>query len=198
MRFLRRLADALPRRVRRLPFALVAATLVVGSLLWLSLAGAALAQSAPGPAVDGHVDLTGLANGVLDTLTAVVLGVAGVIGTWVLKKLKLDQDATVRGYLMSAIDHAVHLAASKIAVSVDAASWLHPAVKDPLVESAAEYVLDAVPEAVARFGLTKTDVANLATARLAELVGVTQSPPVATPNVPAAAPPAPAPAPAAS
>lgn len=129
------------------------------------------------------VDLSPIVQTVVGLLSAVVMGLGGLaihaLNVWLSAKTghqNLINEDTVRGYLHSALDNAVHYAVGKIG----SGDWSKIDVKNALIAEAASYALAHVPDALAYFKIDEKGLEDLIIAKLGKLV----------PLVPAPAPPA--------
>lgn len=98
---------------------------------------------------------------ILGTLIAVGIG-------WILlilrQKFNLNIDDSLRDSLQTALDNAANLLIQKAGDSIK--SKVSLSVSDPLVAAAVNYVLKAAPDALARFGLSPTDIVTKLEAKL--------------------------------
>lgn len=89
-------------------------------------------------------------------------------GTWLAARaaawLKLSQDSQVRGYLEVALGNGIAFARRQVEARL--AAGIKVDVHNATVAEAAEYVIQRVPDALARFGITAEAVRDLIIARL--------------------------------
>lgn len=128
--------------------------LIALALIALVLATAAcIAWPFPAFAGDGTtVDLAPVITPVIEALFGVVAGLA----SWAIRHLtawlKLKQDSEVRAYLKDAVYAGINVARAKAGEAL--AGKLTVDVKLALAAEVGEYLIDRVPDALARFGLT--------------------------------------------
>lgn len=110
------------------------------------------------------IDLSPVLQLIIETLGAVVLALA----TWVVgkfgKKIGLENDAKIRAYLDEAIKNGVAFAEQKLKEQADKIDEID--VKNVKVAEAANYVINAVPDAIKHFGVSPEKLKDLITARL--------------------------------
>lgn len=106
------------------------------------------------------IDLAPLADRVTSVLSAVLLGLAAVAGTYLTKKLKdwfdMDLDTRHREALQGALNRAIDFGEEKLRTKLD--GKLTIGVKNDLIATAAGYVIDSTPAALKRFGIDATSV----------------------------------------
>ena len=134
----------LNRALALIALALIALVLVIS---------ACLAWPVPAFAGDGTtVDLAPVITPFVEALFGVVAGLAG----WAIRHLtiwlKLKQDSEVRAYLEDAVYAGINVARAKAGEAL--AGKLTVDVKLALAAEVGEYLIDRVPDALARFGLT--------------------------------------------
>jgi hypothetical protein len=111
--------------------------------------------------IDNTIDLTPLMGPVLELVAAAVTGVVGVaLRRW----LGLKADNEVRGYLDSALNRAVLYGLNK---AKDEFGQLDKVtVRNAVLDAAARYAVEAVPDALRRFRITPQKVRDLVEARM--------------------------------
>ncbi|WP_372502379.1 hypothetical protein P7L66_13200 [Tistrella mobilis] len=124
---------------------------LVANVVYAADATASAATAAIGPVIES----------VLGAIGVVVGGYAVRLIHRAVVWLGLEQDARVRTYLedaaMNAIDYAIHQLGGAIRT---------PEAKNQAVEVAVAYLRRRVPDALSRFGLAGSDLADYVTARL--------------------------------
>jgi hypothetical protein len=143
---------------RWMPFCVF--VLIASSTLWL-FAPIAFAAA---PVIDGVVDVSPILETVL---VAVVSGVGAALAwliRWVWIWLRLSVDNSFRKYVQDALDKAILYARNA------SAEWAREhgevVVRNRLIETAAEYVLLAVPGGLKWLGITEDGVRRMVEARL--------------------------------
>lgn len=142
--------------------------LIALALIALVLAVAAcIAWPVPAFAADGTtVDLAPVISPILEALFGVVAGLAG----WALRHftvwLKLKQDSEVRAYLEDAVYAGINVARAKAGAALPGKLTID--LKVALAADVAEYLIDHVPDALARFGLTGEALENYVLGRLGD------------------------------
>ena len=116
-----------------------------------------------------HVDLSPLVSLGVQVLGGVLLAVASVAAGYVAKHFKLANESTVRGYLMDAAENAVAYAASK-EQALSAEGKFDVTTKNAVIGTASDYLLDHVPDAIAKFNLDRDHVERIVEAKLGQLV----------------------------
>jgi len=140
-------------------------------------AGAAFAQAAAA-AANTSIDFKPLLDQVVyPALSVVAIAGAGWIAAKINKRLKLENDSIVRGYLETALQRGLDFAKSQTAgvnLTVD--------VKNEMVAAAANYAIKKVPDALKHFRIDEAGLKEMLAARL-------ESPPpmIVVPTTPPAA-----------
>ncbi len=112
------------------------------------------------------IDFAPIMEALVSLLTAVLLALACLCINWVRGKLGLDRmakDDAVRGYLDASIRSAVKYTASKV---MDGQTTI--STRNEFVSIGAQYVLDAVPDAIGHFGLSQARISRLVEARISD------------------------------
>ena len=90
------------------------------------------------------------------------------VGSWAIawlgKRFKLAADAEIRGYLETALESGIAWALREIRARGETIEGIH--TDSALIEKAAEYVIDKVPDALDHFGIDDGALAELIAARL--------------------------------
>jgi hypothetical protein len=102
----------------------------------------------------------------VQTLAAVALSLGSAVCLWLLKKLRLDSDATVRGYLLDALAGAVAFGEARVRARLGGAAPMGAAEWREAGLHAATYVAGRVPDALKHFRITPEGLAQLIEARI--------------------------------
>jgi len=105
-----------------------------------------------------------LVEAVIPLLSALLLALGGWAIRWIGTRFKLAADAEIRGYLETALERGVAYGAAKAAEMAAGRARLQ--VRAAAVAEGAQYVIDAVPDALRHFGVTPARLEAMIEARL--------------------------------
>lgn len=105
-----------------------------------------------------------LVDAVIPMLAAVLMALGGWAIRWAGRRLKLAADAEIRVYLEQALERGVAYGAGKAAAL--AAGRARIEVRNAAVAEGAQYVVNAVPDALRHFGITPGRLERMLEARL--------------------------------
>lgn len=132
--------------------------------LTLLIAGALALVSTAALAADTAVDL----SPVLSSLTEIAAVVLTAVGVWLARRvsrwLGVQEDDRLRGLVEDAIANGIAYAADTVRERV--ARGVEVDVRSALVADAADYVVDAIPDTLRRFGITPAQLDRKIRARL--------------------------------
>jgi hypothetical protein len=118
--------------------------------------------------------LSPILNELIQLLASAILG----LGSWaivrVLRWLRLSEDEKVRGYLNAALDNAVGWAVADLRrrmPSAELGPGVGHAARVGVVNEAASYIAQRVPDALKRFGVTPEGVRDMVEKRLVRELG---------------------------
>lgn len=111
------------------------------------------------------VSLMPLIEALIGLAAAALLG----LGTLAIRRLttwlRLSEDDKVRGYLETALENGIALARQKVLERAATAGTAQ--IRSAVAAEASRYVIERVPDALKRFGVTERGVKDLVAARLA-------------------------------
>jgi hypothetical protein len=145
---------------------------VLGDVYKGALVLALLSAAAPAWAAEGGgtvLDLSPYMAELVAAIGAVLVAIAGAalraFHRFLERRWGLELDAETRAYLQDALDRAVDYGVARAAAAAAAAA---PSVdlRHEAVRHAAEYALDRVPDALARFGITPAALTRMVEARI--------------------------------
>jgi hypothetical protein len=121
----------------------------------------------------------------IDVAASLLLALLLGLGVFAIQRglawLKLSEDEKIRGYLEAAMRNGVTFALHKARERIGAGATVD--VRNEVVAGAANYVIERVPDALKRFGVTEDGVRDMVLARINP--GVLVPPPAAAPAPPA-------------
>lgn len=117
-----------------------------------------------------EIDLTILWDIVIPLAVAVLTALAGWLSVRITSYFQLKSDDVVRKYLDEILTRGVGFATDQMREV--ARSHTKATVRNDMIASAANYALRQAPEAIARFGLTPTQVEAMVAARLGKLASL--------------------------
>lgn len=166
------------------------ASIPAAFLLAAILAGPALAQTAsiaqwqPPPVAAAASPLEALLAPLVPFAAAVIAAVLGVVARAVVRHLGLQANAVLAGLVDTAVKRAAGLAYSFMLA--EASHIGDQSTHNIAIAKAVGYVTAALPDTLAKLGLTPDSVAAMVSAELGRLLAV--DPTVGIPAAPAAAP----------
>jgi hypothetical protein len=145
---------------------------VLGDVYKGALALALLSAAAPAWAAEGGgtvLDLSPYMAELVAAIGAVLVAIAGAalraFHRFLERRWGLELDTETRAYLQDALERAVDYGVAKASAAVaDAAPSVD--LRREAVRHAAEYALDRVPDALARFGITPAALTRMVEARI--------------------------------
>lgn len=114
------------------------------------------------------LDLSSTVNLVINLVaTGIVLPLIAWGIAKVLAKLKIDKDSQLGQMVMSAAENGATLAAAKLASA--ASSNAHISTTNDAIAEGVRYVQNALPDALKKLGVTDEHLADIVTAKLAQV-----------------------------